>query len=280
MSEAATLGIIRDLFGIACVALALGTAFYAVMRTGGGPQWNCDGNVLSRPYGKPDGIAALLLLAFFVFSSTAAVANLDAKEHAGGDSSEAAMLIGMVFMLVIALTILAYMRMRGLDPGEMFGIRQLPPGRAVLYGAAALALVYAAMLVARYLVQEVVFHGSWPDNSSQEAIEAFQTAGGIIFKVMLGLTAAVIAPVAEETIFRGFLYGVTKRFSDRWFAAIFTSVVFACVHRHVGSAVPLFTLAMGFAIAYETTGCLLVPIAMHGLFNAFNLALLVFAPQS
>jgi len=283
MSEAVTLEIIRDLFGIAGLALAIGIGFYAVMRTGGGPQWNCDGNVLSRPYGKADGIVGLLLLAFFVSSSTAVVTSLEPGQPAGaqgGEAPEAALLIGMVFMLVIALLLLAWMRMRRLEPGEMFGIRQLPLGRAVLFGASSLALVYAAMLVVRYLVQELLFHGSWPDDSSQEPIEAFQASGGTFFKLILGVAAVVIAPVAEETIFRGFLYGVTKRFSDRWFAAIFTSLVFACVHRHIGSTVPLFTLAMGFSIAYEVTGCLVVPIAMHSLFNLLNLALLMFAPES
>jgi membrane protease YdiL (CAAX protease family) len=186
----------------------------------------------------------------------------------------------MIFMLVIALTILAFMRMRGLSPGEMFGIRQLPVKRAILLGAAALALTYPAMIVVRNLTQEFLFHGIWPDDSLQETIEAFQSTGGLFFKLMLGAAAVVIAPVAEETIFRGFLYGTTKRFSDRWFAAIFTSLVFACVHRHVGSAVPLFTLAMGFAIAYEVSGCLLVPIAMHALFNLLNLVLLMLVPQS
>jgi membrane protease YdiL (CAAX protease family) len=283
MSEAATLEIIRDLFGIAGVALVIGIALYAVMRAGGGPQWNCDGNVLSRPYGKPDGIVALLLLAFFVSSSMVVGTNLEQGEPAGahgGEAPEAGLLIGMVFMLVIALLLLAWMRMRRLEPGEMFGIRQLPLARAVLFGASSLALVYGAMLVVRYFVQEMLFEGSWPDNSSQEPVETFRASGGFFFKLILGIAAVVIAPVAEETIFRGFLYGVTKRFSERWFAAIFTSLVFACVHRHVGSTVPLFTLAMGFSIAYEVTGCLLVPIAMHSLFNMLNLALLMFAPQS
>ena len=95
-----------------------------------------------------------------------------------------------------------------------------------------------------------------------------------MFKFLLGAAAVFVAPVAEEVIFRGFLYGVTKRFSDRWFATLFTSLFFACVHRHVGSVVPLFTLAIGFSMAYEATGCLMVPMAMHAMFNGINLLLL------
>jgi uncharacterized protein len=283
MSDAATLGILRDLFGIASVALVLGLALYAVMRVGGGPQWNCDGNVLSRPYGWPDAIVALLLLVFFVSGTAVGVADAAPQNEAGshgGEISEMSMLVGMVLMLVIALMLVAYMRMRGLEPGEMFGVRQLPVGRAVLFGALAVVLAYGAMVVVRGLVQEGLFNGVWPDDSSQDSIKALRGSTGIIFKVLIGAAAVVIAPVGEEAIFRGFLYGVTKRYSDRWFAAIFTSLVFACVHHHVGSVVPLFTLAMGFAIAYEVTGCLLVPVTMHALFNGLNLVLLLMAPES
>jgi membrane protease YdiL (CAAX protease family) len=46
------------------------------------------------------------------------------------------------------------------------------------------------------------------------------------------------------------------------------------MHQHVGSLVPLFVLALSFTLAYEATGCLLVPIFMHALFNALNIALL------
>ncbi len=95
----------------------------------------------------------------------------------------------------------------------------------------------------------------------------------------MGVSAVIVAPVVEETLFRGFIYAVTKRLTDRWFSACFTSLMFALVHHHVGSIVPLFVLAMGFTLAYEASGCLLVPIFMHALFNAFNLALLSLHPS-
>ena len=88
--------------------------------------------------------------------------------------------------------------------------------------------------------------------------------------------AIVTAPLTEELLFRGFLYGVVKRITDRWFAAVFTAMIFALVHLHVGSAPPLFLLGLCLAIAYEQTGCLLVPSFMHAMFNAWNVAMLVY----
>ena len=114
-----------------------------------------------------------------------------------------------------------------------------------------------------------------PENAPiQEVMKQRSTA--LLFMAM----AVLVAPLVEETIFRGYLYGVTKRFTDRWFASIFISFVFACVHQHLGSTAPLFVLAMGFSVAYELTGSLLVPMIMHAMFNGTNLILFSLALKS
>ena len=51
------------------------------------------------------------------------------------------------------------------------------------------------------------------------------------------------------------------------------------VHQHVGSLFPLFLLAIGLAVAYEATGCLLVPIFMHATFNGISLLAMWYATK-
>ena len=58
-------------------------------------------------------------------------------------------------------------------------------------------------------------------------------------------------------------------------AAIVTSMLFALVHGNVPGTLPLFALALMLTIAYELTGCLWVPIAIHALFNAIQTALML-----
>ncbi len=273
MSEAATLAIIRDVFVISGVALIMALGAYALLRAGGGPSWNYQGEVLSRPYGWEDGVTVFLVLAFFAWSSSGS----EPMPSTAGQSSNpsvAPLMIGMVFMLMIAAVLLAYLRIRGLNPGELFGMRQLSVKAALCTGAGWLVVVYAAIALSRVYLETRLFGGNWPDNSTQDPVKTFQQAGGPAIKLLLAAGAVIIAPIAEETIFRGLIYGVVKSFSDRWFSAIFTSLVFAGVHQHVGSLPALFVLAMGFALAYEATGCLLVPMCMHALFNALNLFLL------
>ena len=55
--------------------------------------------------------------------------------------------------------------------------------------------------------------------------------------------------------------------------------MFALIHGDVAIFVPLFVLALALTWLYEQTGSLLAPIAVHGLFNAANLVLLVLAKE-
>jgi membrane protease YdiL (CAAX protease family) len=81
------------------------------------------------------------------------------------------------------------------------------------------------------------------------------------------LLGCVVAPVAEETIFRGYIYGVLKRYTGGLTAGVISAGMFAAMHLSVSSLPALFVLALCFTLAYEATGSLLVNILMHALFN-------------
>ena len=87
--------------------------------------------------------------------------------------------------------------------------------------------------------------------------------------------AVVVAPAAEETIFRGYIYGVLKRYMGGAGAAAISAGLFAAMHVNVASLPALFVLALCFTLAYEATGSLLVNIFMHGIFNLWNLLVML-----
>jgi membrane protease YdiL (CAAX protease family) len=88
--------------------------------------------------------------------------------------------------------------------------------------------------------------------------------------------AIVIAPFAEEFIFRFFLYGVLKRYFGRGIGLILNALLFGAVHVHLPSLGPLFVLGSCFTLAYEWTGSILVSMTMHALFNFISLSALAF----
>ena len=94
-------------------------------------------------------------------------------------------------------------------------------------------------------------------------------------RVYLGVFAVVIAPVAEEFIFRGVLYPFVKQLGYPRLAWIGVNFLFALIHMDAAALVPLFVLALALTWLYERTDNLLAPIAVHALFNATNLGMLV-----
>jgi uncharacterized protein len=275
MPAADTLAILRDAFVVAMIALAVAAAVYAMVRRFSEKAWNAEGNVLTRPYGAPDSVVALLLLglfgaAFFSPGGPGGVGDRIAAEQI----TVSVMVAQSLFMLLLCLGVLVYLGViRGLNPAEMFGLRQMPLIRVFIWSLLALILTFIIMIGATEAL-ESWSGGNLPDESVQETVEAFEKNNNLPFRLILGAMAVLVAPLTEELLFRGFLYGVIKSRTDRWFSAVFTSLIFAIIHFHVGSAPQLFLLGMGLAIAYEQTGSLLVPIFMHAMFNGSTLLVL------
>ncbi len=88
------------------------------------------------------------------------------------------------------------------------------------------------------------------------------------------LAGVILAPVCEEFLFRGFFYGVAKRYAGAPLSGFLTAALFAAFHASLTSLPGLFVLAVALTLAYERTGSLAVPITMHALFNAMSLGLL------
>jgi membrane protease YdiL (CAAX protease family) len=102
----------------------------------------------------------------------------------------------------------------------------------------------------------------------------FTDAKSVWTTVYLGVFAVVIAPVAEEFIFRGMLFPFVKQLGWPKLAWFGVSFLFALIHLNAPTLVPLFVFALALTWLYDRTDNLLAPITAHALFNAANLVLL------
>ena len=93
------------------------------------------------------------------------------------------------------------------------------------------------------------------------------------------LMAVIVAPVAEEVIFRGYFYGVIRRYGGRIPAILTSSLLFAAIHAHLPSVPGLILLATILCLLYERTGSLWGPITMHAAFNASTIVSLMLWPE-
>lgn len=96
--------------------------------------------------------------------------------------------------------------------------------------------------------------------------------------LMFYLTLGVLAPICEETLFRGFLYTSLRRYWGAAPSLLLTAFLFAAVHMDAGGFVPLFGLGLLFGFVVERTKSTLSSMVAHGLWNSgtFTLVLLLF----
>ncbi len=159
---------------------------------------------------------------------------------------------------------------------EVFGLRESRWLRALLL---TLLTVFVVLPVAWWLQQAsglVLEKAGFPPEE-ETAVMLLAGAKSWWTRGYLGVFAVVIAPVAEEFIFRGVLYPFVKQLGYPRGAWIGVNFLFALIHMDATAFLSLFALALALTWLYERTDNLLAPIAAHSLFNAANLAVLYFA---
>jgi membrane protease YdiL (CAAX protease family) len=77
----------------------------------------------------------------------------------------------------------------------------------------------------------------------------------------------VAAPVFEEFIFRGLIFGGLRRSLGLPVAALASAAIFGLVHP-VLSVIPVAIMGLIAALAYERTAALMAPMLVHALYNA------------
>jgi membrane protease YdiL (CAAX protease family) len=82
---------------------------------------------------------------------------------------------------------------------------------------------------------------------------------------------AVVAPIAEEIFFRGFVFAGLREHYGWQKAALTSSALFAAIHLTPTAIVPIFILGCIFAYLYQRSNSIWPAILMHVLTNALAL---------
>lgn len=137
------------------------------------------------------------------------------------------------------------------------GIRRL--GRSLVAGMAGLA----CLLFACYLMQ----FSNFGIESLEDSLR-FDSLDGLA-AISVSLSASVIlAPITEEIIFRGFLFGALRTRLGPVLAAVISSAIFAAVHGYsFAGFVFVFLYGLMFTAIYQRSGSLLPGMIAHGLLN-------------
>lgn len=231
------------------------------------------GRVRSQQFGPVDLLMAGGLTLLFAVIITSGFASGTTPEATKLPSS-AQMILGVVassgVMLLIMAVIVGSLVLRQAAWSEAFGLRAIGVGsvaaRAVLLLMLAFPLIYGALGLTHLLLAG----GGHGDDTPQELVRFLAAPGTGAARTVVALSAVFIAPVQEEFIFRGYIYGVARRYAGPVAGIAVNAALFAGIHLHAPSLGGLFVLAVCLTLAYEWTGSLFVPITMHALFNSLS----------
>ncbi len=181
----------------------------------------------------------------------------------------------MTMRVAILFAFIAAFRQRGIDWRRAIGLRGTSPAKSIGFGAMCFLAILPLLAIA-FAVYSQFCHLVGIKETAQDIADVLASSDSMVVVVLIAAFAITVAPVFEEFLFRGFAYPVLKQRWGTWRALMVVSAVFAAIHFHLPSLGPLFTLAVGLGLAYELSGSLLAPITMHALFNAANVAVVLY----
>lgn len=196
-----------------------------------------------------------------------AVAVRGALEHSPMDENMAyeliesnAMTFSLISGLLTLMVILIFYRICGKKPSEALWLRRVPV--STLWEGAALAPgLYFVVTMALFLLPE-----AWLESYNEAA--AGLDSGGV-----LGVLAvAVVAPVAEEFIFRGLIMTRLSKAMPGWLAILLSAAMFGVCHGHPVWFAYAFVLGAVFGLMDWKADSIWPSILGHVTFNAIGQA--------
>jgi membrane protease YdiL (CAAX protease family) len=145
-----------------------------------------------------------------------------------------------------------------------------------------LAAIAATIFVGRYI------WGQDYQMQKHQELQLITEYSQLPLRITVVVAAAVMAPVLEELLFRGFVQTLVRSLLEDsrfeisnsrfraagpvWLAIAVSSGLFALMHDNPGHWPALFILGVGLGYSYEKSGSLFRPIFVHAFFNTAMIA--------
>ena len=277
MPSEISMGLLRDLEHIGLAVLILGIAMHAVWRFGVRPfsaNWgDTDGWFSKREplWGKvresmmrPSDLAMVLVLLAFYYLKFLPAESADTDPTQVGVPSMPLILAQFLvtfFTIIFALSMI-YLNGRR-NPVEVFGLERVTLKKWVLWVLAVGVPATGVVIGLHHAVTTYWLTPKFGDMQSQQAVEALMLVKDPLIRVLLIIYACLLAPIAEEIIFRGYIYAAVKRYTGPLFSMVVVGLLFSVVHLNIPAMIPLWAFAILLCLAYEWSGSLWVPIGLN-----------------
>ncbi|WP_411867251.1 type II CAAX prenyl endopeptidase Rce1 family protein [Vulcanococcus limneticus] len=181
-----------------------------------------------------------------------------------------ALYLGLMAGPLVILTLM----LRGLGSGPAGGwlqFRWVPLGVTARRAFVGFLMVLPLVSVVGWLQAQL-----WSDaGGSNPLLELVLKSQNLPALACFAFTAILLAPLFEETIFRGVLLPVAARELGGAWGVVVSAAVFAVAHLSLGELPALFVLGLGLGWLRLSSGRLGASVLMHALWNAMTFSNLV-----
>jgi CAAX protease family protein len=155
------------------------------------------------------------------------------------------------------------------------GLWRLPSWMDILLAPAGIIVYFITSAIFLYIATKLIpsfNQGQTQDIPFKNLVQNYQY-------FLAFITLVVIAPLAEETLFRGYLYGKLRKFRSVWASTLITSILFGIVHLQWNVGVDVFALSIVMCTLREISGTIWPGVLMHMMKNGLAFYLLFINPS-
>lgn len=154
------------------------------------------------------------------------------------------------------------------------GLTRLPEWFDLLLAPAGFVIYLLASGLVMYVVSQLV-----PGfNAAQQQDIGFTNVAKQYELLLAFVTLVIIAPLAEEMLFRGYLYGKLRKNVPIWAAMLATSALFGLLHGQWNVGIDVFVLSLVMCTLREITGSIWAGVLVHMTKNGLAFFLLFIYP--
>lgn len=223
-------------------------------------------------------VGAIIVVAQFVVSlvATIIIKGSDVVVDANSAVLEAVLMV-IVYVMALVLIILPPLYLLNSKVSrDSLGLKGLPTWTDILLAPIGYIASMVATIAVLLVVQAVA--PSFDLNEAQDV--GFNGIYLNIDKAIAFVALVVLAPIAEELIFRGYLYGKLRTRLSAIPAIILVSVLFGCMHGQWNVGIVVGVMSVFLCVARELTGTIYAGILMHMIRNGLAFYLLYVNPIS
>lgn len=173
-------------------------------------------------------------------------------------------LYSMIFSAIFILIVIWYATKSHILLSTFFKTTKLP----LLQAFAGYAMVIPIVLIMS-LIQASSNNGQ---NDTQQVVDmVMNNSSDSISRILFALAIVVLAPIIEETLFRGFLFHALMRRMPWGVAAVISAICFGLIHAQLSTILPITLLGLMLAILTYRNRSIIPAIWAHAIFNGMQI---------